>query len=269
MNGELTLPAFKKHELYESAVQNVAGDLEFLNEQYQKVYGRRPLSLREDFGGTAALACLWTQQSDQHVACGIDLDPEPVEYGKAVHYGKLNDEEKSRMKYIMGNVLDDYDFKNDVVVAFNFSYSIFKKRKELVEYFSKVRQNLGEEGAFFIDLFGGTEARDVCVEETEDEEAGFTYFWDCDKYNPITHECFYAIHFKTHNDGKKYRNVFTYDWRLWGLAELREIMEDAGFSKTVAFWEGDDDDGTGDGEFYKTEEAENCESWVTYIMALP
>ena len=33
------------------------------------------------------------------------------------------------------------------------------------------------------------------------------------------------------------------------------------------FWEGDDGDGGGDGEFYKTESAENCESWVTYMRS--
>jgi hypothetical protein len=55
---------------------------------------------------------------------------------------------------------------------------------------------------------------------------------------------------------------------MWGIAELREIMEDAGFSKTIAFWEGEDGDGGGDGIFYETNKAENCESWVTYICAL-
>ncbi len=44
-------------------------------------------------------------------------------------------------------------------------------------------------------------------------------------------------------------------------------MLEAGFTKTVAYWEGEDGDGSGDGEFYRSEREENCESWVTYIMA--
>ncbi len=45
-------------------------------------------------------------------------------------------------------------------------------------------------------------------------------------------------------------------------------MEEAGFSKTVGYWEGEDEeDGSGDGEFFATDEAENCDAWVTYIAA--
>ena len=57
------------------------------------------------------------------------------------------------MNYVEGNVLDDYPFKADVTVAFNFSYFIFKTRKQLVEYFKKVREGLKDDGVFFLDLF--------------------------------------------------------------------------------------------------------------------
>ncbi len=33
---------------------------------------------------------------------------------------------------------------------------------------------------------------------------------------------------------------------MWGVQELKEILEDAGFSNVHTFWEGEDDDGTGD-----------------------
>ena len=53
------------------------------------------------------------------------------------------------------------------------------------------------------------------------------------------------------------------------MSELRDLLEEAGFSKTIAYWEGDDEeDESGNGEFYATEEAENCEAWVTYVAAL-
>jgi hypothetical protein len=265
MTGKLSLD--EKYKLYESAVQCFESDIDFLKENYKKIYNRDARTLREDFGGTAALACNWVKEGPEYFSWGIDIDPEPMKYGLENHYSKLTKTEKERMQYVEGDVLGSYEFKADIIVAFNFSYFIFKKRKQLLEYFTKVREGLNENGAFFIDLFGGTEARAELVEETEHDD--FTYFWDCEKYNPITDECQYYIHFKTHKDGKKHENVFSYDWRMWGIAELREIMEDAGFSKTIAFWEGEDGDGGGDGVFYETNKAENCESWVTYICALP
>lgn len=262
-----TLCTEEKYRLYEESVQNHEGDIDFINKNYKLLYDKAPLTLREDFGGTAVLACSWTTQSPNHKAYAIDFDQAPISYGVENHYSKLNEDEKNRMTYIKGNVLDTQNYKADVIVAFNFSYFIFKRRKELLEYFSKVKDGLSTDGVFIIDLFGGTDAREPMVEETEHDD--FSYFWDCENYNPITHECQYAIHFKTSNNNTKFRDVFTYDWRLWGLAELREILEDAGFKETRAFWEGEDGDGGGDGEFYITNKGENCESWVTYIMAIP
>jgi len=268
MSGQI--PVDLKYRLYEESVQCHESDIEFLNQEFKKEYGKVPLTLREDFGGTAAMAIDWVAQSDKHYSWGIDLDPEPVKYGKENHLTKLSEKDQKRMEFILGNVLDDYKFKADIIVAFNFSYFCFKKRKDLLDYFKKVRAGLNNEGAFFIDLFGGEDAQETVLEETEHDN--HTYFWDCDSFDPITNECKYYIHFKTHEDGKKYKKVFTYDWRFWSLPELREILEDAGFSKTITYWEEDDDDddeGEGNGVFYRTESEENCESWVTYIMALP
>ena len=261
------IPVDLKYRLYEKAVQNHEADIEFLNKEYKRLFDKAPLSLREDFGGTAAMACDWVKQGRDHVAWGIDLDTEPIKYGMENHYSKLDKSEKERMRYIEGNVLSDYEFKADIIVAFNFSYFIFKKRKQLVDYFKKVREGLNKDGVFFVDIFGGNECRQELVEETD--HGKFSYFWDCDSFNPLTEEVQYYIHFKTHKDGKKYKRAFSYDWRMWSVGEIKDIMEDAGFSKTITYWEGTEDDGTGDGNFYPSTEEENCESWVTYIAAIP
>jgi len=254
----------EKYALYESSVQCSEGDIDFISTQFRKICGRTPITLREDFGGTGMLACEWVKQSHLHKSWAIDLDEEPIKYGMENHYSKLSSEEKKRMTYLNGDVLDSHGFTTDVIVAFNFSYYIFKERNKLVHYFKKVRESLNENGALFLDLFGGTDAREPHEEETEYDN--YSYIWDCEKYNPITHESLYYIHFK--KDDTIYRNVFTYNWRHWSLAELRDVLHDAGFRKTLAYWEGEDEDGDGDGDFYVTEDAENCESWVTYIMAL-
>ncbi len=261
-----SIPVNLKYKLYEKSVQNHLSDIDFINDEYKKIKGFKPLSLREDFCGTAALACDWVRQGKNYRAWGIDLDPEPIIYGKENHYGRIDKRDQKRMTYIEGNVLDNYGFKTDIVVAFNFSYFIFKKRRQLLEYFKQVHKGLNENGVFFLDIFGGTECFQELEEETEFKK--HCYYWDCDNYNPLTNEVLYYIHFKVKKDGQKYKKVFTYDWRHWTVAEIVEVMEDAGFSKVYTYWEGEDEEGEGDGEFYRSEIEENCESWVTYVVGI-
>lgn len=260
--GELSIDL--KYKLYESSVQNHMADIDFIEEEYKRLRGKKPKTLREDFGGTGAMACDWVKQSKSNEAWAVDLDPEPIKYGKANHLTRLNKEEQSRMHYIEGNVLDKYDFSTDVIVAFNFSYFILKKRADLLKYFKRARKSLAKDGLFFVDIFGGTECFQEIEEETEFDD--HSYFWDCDHYNPLNNETLYYIHFKT--DGVKYEKVFVYDWRHWTVREIIEIMEEAGFEKVMTYWEGEDDDGEGDGDFYPSNKEENCESWVTYIVGM-
>jgi cyclopropane fatty-acyl-phospholipid synthase-like methyltransferase len=254
-----------KYKYYEQSVQNPDGEVETLQDLYRDLRGVPAKTLREDFCGTGAVMCEWVKQGDDFHSFGIDLDPEPIFYGKKNHLTKLNKKDQDRVIYHHQDVFKFDGQKADLAVALNFSYYIFKKRKQLVEYFSKVREGLNEQGIFVIDLFGGPESIMPLEEETDHGE--FSYFWDCDFYNPIKNECVYYIHFRPKN-GKKIEKVFHYDWRMWSFPELREVLEEAGFAKTIAYWEGDGDDGDGDGNFTPTESVENCEGWVGYIAAL-
>lgn len=257
----------EKYQLYESSVQNPEADITFINREYKKIYGKAPLVLREDFCGTGGMACEWVKQSKNHKAHGIDLDIEPLTYGIDNHYLTMTEAEQTRMEYIKGNVLHNYPFKTDVIVAFNFSYFLFKEREVLLQYFKQVRKHLKKEGLFLIDLFGGT---DTCQSlEEKNRKNGHTYYWDCHSYNPLTADVLYYIHFKTHHDGIKHEKVFVYDWRMWNARELQDLLKDAGFKSVNIYWEGVDDKGLGNGVFKKTNKAENCQSWVTYISALP
>ncbi len=253
----------KKYSLYEKSVQNPAGDIDFINEKYEEINNKKPLIIREDFGGTGYLCCLWAKQSKKHKAFVIDLDDEPMDYGKSTHYAKLSSDEKKRVIYRNDNVLNT-DVSADVVVAFNFSYFIFKKRQVLIDYFKRVRKSLNKNGVFFLDMFGGSECYSPLEEETN--HGKFTYFWDLESFNPITNEVLYYIHFQEKGKSKK-RKVFTYDWRMWSIPEIRDCLQEAGFEDTIVYWEGDDDDGGGNGEFYPSEKEEQCDSWVIYIAA--
>ena len=260
-----TQKPFDKYEYYEKSVQNPSNEVEFFNDKYEEIRNKKPKTLREDFCGTAAISCEWVKQSPEHLAWGIDLDPEPVEYGKKHHVTKLDKEAQSRVTYILENVLKVKTQKVDVCFAFNFSYFIFKQREELLRYFKAVRESLNDDGVFFVDLFGGPDSQTEMTDIIKHD--GFKYYWECQKFNPMNNHCRFAIHFKRKGE-KKRKDVFVYEWRMWVMSELRDIMQEAGFKKTIGYWEGEDEDGGGDGEFFATEEAENCDAWVTYIAAV-
>jgi hypothetical protein len=254
-----------KYDWYEKAVQNPESEVDFMRQWFKKYHGRFPHSLREDFCGTGAISCDWANRSGDSVAYAVDLDPEPISMGKERHLSKLSPKARQRVNYIEANVLDKHNFVVDVACAFNFSYFIFKTRPQLLSYFKRVRKGLGKQGMFFLDLFGGPESQKIVTDVRK--LTGLTYYWECQSYNPITSECTFAIHFRD-SKGKKHENVFTYDWRLWTIAELRELLIEAGFSRSVVFWEGDDGEGGGDGDFAPTEIGENCEAWVAYIAGM-
>jgi SAM-dependent methyltransferase len=260
------LPLNLKYDYYERSVQNAEVEVEFMVEKYKNEFGKKPRTMREDFCGTGAISCEWVNQGKDWEAYGVDLDPEPIALGKERNYSKLGKDAQKRMRYLKQNVLDAKAPKVDVICAFNFSYFIFKERQLLLKYFKSVRKSLNKKGIFYIDLFGGPESQKL-VTDTK-KMKGLTYYWECQYFNPITHDCKFAIHFKD-KSGKKFEDVFTYEWRFWTLPELMDILREAGFSKVDCFWEGDDDEGGGNGEFDQAVDAENCDAWVSYIGAVP
>ncbi len=255
-----------KYLLYEASVQSPESDIEFIEKEFSREYGRLPTDLREDFCGTGLLLAQWVTRRKKNFGKGIDLSAEPIESGKARHWAALNEEQKKRMVYVETNVLNARRHKADVICAFNYSFYIFKERSVLLSYFKSVRASLNKKGLFFLDCFGGTEAM-IEGEESREVES-FKYYWECEKFNPITHDCFYSIHFKEKGKNKQ-RRVFTYDWRYWTLPDLKDLLLEAGFSEVFTYWEGDDKHGGGDGNFKRLTEAENCLSWISYIVAKP
>ena len=83
---------------------------------------------------------------------------------------------------------------------------------------------------------------DVELEEEREISDDLTYLWEQETYNPINHETLCHISFDF-SDGSSMTRAFTYDWRLWSIPELREILEEAGFSRTAVYWEEVDDEG--------------------------
>ncbi|MDP6963530.1 MAG: class I SAM-dependent methyltransferase [Planctomycetota bacterium] len=253
-----------RYSLYEGSVYDPDADHDFLIETYQEKHKKRPLLLREDFAGTSLLSSMWVQRHRNSKAWAIDIDPEPLDWGKCQHLDKLNEQEQPRITQIQANVLDVSTPAVDVLTAFNFSYWCFKDRTTMLNYFKKAYAALNDNGMFAIDLMGGPSSQSACEEEREED--GFDYVWEQENMCAISHDIKCYIHFNFY-DGTKFEKAFTYDWRLWSLAELRDIMMDAGFKSVDTYWEGTDDDGDGDGVYTLQQNAENEESWVAYLVA--
>ena len=132
------------------------------------------------------------------------------------------------------------------------------------DYFIRVRDSLKSDGVFFLGAYGGSEAYDTQKEKTKYD--GFTYIWHQAKYEPVTGRTVCHIHFKF-PDGSRIKKAFSYDWRLWSLPELRELLEEAGFASVRVYWEGEDDDGEGNGEFFEETKGEADPGWIAYLVA--
>lgn len=254
---------FDKYALYREAVQSPDTDVEFLHQVYTELRGKKPKVLREDFCGTFALSAEWVKLNKNHVAYGVDIDPEPMSYGMKTYYPQLQASQQKRLHLVEGNVLKVKLPPADFSVAMNFSYFCFKSRDVMKQYFKNVYQSLNKEGLFLVDMFGGTQCTDAIVDRTQ--KKGFVYYWDQQGFDPVTHEALFYIHFKV---GKyKIDKAFTYDWRMWTIPEIRDIMTEVGFTKTHVYWEGTDKNGGGDGVFTRTEKGESCLSWIAYVIA--
>ena len=254
------------HELYELSVQNVENEVEFLQTTFQSLTGRPAHLLREDFCGTASLACEWVRQGKEYQAIGVDISPSVLDWGREHRVGRLDTEDQARVSLIESDVMTVDTPKVDLLAAFNFSYFIFDTRDAVRAYFQRAHAALKEDGVFFCDMFGGPEAQEETREKTKHKKHGFTYVWDQAEFHPITHYIRCHIHFKF-KDGSKIKKAFTYEWRLWTAPELCELLLEAGFSKATVYWEGEDEDGEGNGEFTPDGEGEADLAWIAYIVA--
>lgn len=266
MNNKLTLKSADKYALYQRAVQSAEQDVDFLFQTYKTLRGKKPLHLREDFCGTCLLSSYWVKLNKNCTTESYDIDPEPLAWGLKHNLAPLG-KIAQRVQQYEEDARNPSRQKPDVRCAQNFSYWIFKTRPAMLDYFKNVYHDLIDDGIFVIDLHGGPESIQELEEETEMDDESFTYVWDQDSINPITSEARLHIHFRF-PDGTQMTNAFTYDWRLWGLTELKDILIDAGFSQADCYWEGTDEDGeSGDGIFTKSEVGEPCLSYVAYLVA--
>jgi len=254
-----------RHRLYEKSVQATDFEYTFINDTFKTLRGRTPHRLREDFCGTAQMCCEWVSGRANNVAIGVDLDPEVLAWARANNLEALTPARRKRVELRQDNVLTVAADPVDVLMAMNFSWQVFTSRDELRGYFEKARAALVDDGVFFMDIFGGYEAQREMKEKTR--HRGFTYVWDQAHYDPVNSHMTCHIHFHF-EDGSKLKRAFTYEWRLWSLVEVRELLREAGFNDVIVYWQGEDKDGEPNGVFEPAQTGDADPAWVCFVAGV-
>ena len=252
-----------RHVLYEESVQCVEAEIDFVDQTFHELRNRTAKYLREDFCGTGNTSCEWIRRRKTNHAIGIDLDAEVVNWGREHKIGELTPAQAKRVELRIEDVMEAETPAMDIVLAMNFSYWLFEDRPTLLKYFQRVHGALADDGIMFLDAFGGHDAPRELKERTKFKK--HTYIWEQAYFNPITNHMRCHIHFKM-KDGSKLEKAFSYEWRLWSLPEIRELLLEAGFSKATVYWQGEEDE-DGEEEFYPTEEGDADAGWIAYIVA--
>lgn len=252
-----------KYDLYRKSVQEPAEDARHFRQLHRELTGRAPKRLREDFCGTFGVCCEWVKLGPDYTAQGLDLSEEALDYGRRHYLSKLTPGQRARVAPTLCDVLEPVGPAPDLILAQNFSYFIFKERATLVRYFAKCRESLRRGGVLALDAFGGADALVRNRESTK--YRGHVFYWEQYDFDPVTHDMPCAIHFKL-KGRRKVKDVFTYDWRLWSLPEIRDALADAGFRKSHVYWEGDDGK-EGNGVFTRVDKGAVEPVWIAMILA--
>jgi SAM-dependent methyltransferase len=265
-----------KYALYEASVQCVDADLDFCSRVFERSNGRALRILREDFCATAAIACAFARRDRSHLAIGVDLDAHVLAQAVKRNVRPLDVATRSRVRLLHANVLEVTEPRVECIAALNFSYWVFKRRADLVAYFRAALRSLQPGGVFVLDAFGGTDA----LKESTDRRPiaattlldgtrvpRFTYVWRQARFDAISHDFLCHIDFEL-RDGRTFKRAFTYDWRLWTLAELRDALAEAGFAESAVYTDGwDEEQKEGDGVYRRRAHFENEGVWIAYVVA--
>ncbi|GMV27671.1 MAG: hypothetical protein AMXMBFR58_37020 [Phycisphaerae bacterium] len=211
------------------------------------------VTLHEDFCGTAALSRRWIEDGERagesRRALATDLDAATLEKARVLAQSSGS---ADRIEFRLADVLEKGDAGRapdaaDLIFVGNFSIGYIHDRAALVSYLAGCadrlrRGNHGFGGGWFIcDTYGGASAFKLGGFERRHPSRGrefIRYHWSHDAADPLTGIVENSISFRVELDGEiidELPRAFTYRWRLWSIAELREAMKDAGFVSTAVY----------------------------------
>jgi SAM-dependent methyltransferase len=253
-------PSPDRHLLYERAVQAPDAELGLLDRLLRRA-GQPAARLREDFSGTALLSASWVQSRPDRLAVAVDLDP-AVHRWAATHRLPSLGPAAERLLLVRADVRHAPRGPFDAILALNFSYQVLQERAALKAYLASARRSLVPGGLFMLDLFGGWLSHQEATERRR-IGGGVTYVWEHDACDPITHRIRCAIHFELPG-GRRLRRAFTYDWRLWTLPELRDLMAESGFDRIEVQW--DVEPPGVEPRYLPRRHAANQGAWLAYLV---
>jgi SAM-dependent methyltransferase len=262
--------------LYTPAVQHVEHDLDVLERIYRNRNGRAPVLLREDFCGTAALASEWVRRGSRRRAWGLDLHGATLAWARRRRLPALGPAAE-RITLVQADARRVTRPPADLVVALNYSYWVFHRRAELRAYFRAARASLAPGGLLCLDAFGGTGAMEALVETRHvpasrgpggQRVPAFRYVWEQAAFNPVDHRLSCRIHIRL-RDGRELRRAFAYDWRMWTLPEIRELLAEAGFRESIVYLQDWDDEGhRALGSYSRRRRFDNQLTWLVYVVGV-
>lgn len=252
------------YDLYQRAVQNADHEAWMLDRVYVDAYGSSPRVLREDFCGTAAVCHAWVRGDPTREAYGVDLDPEPLAWAWKHNNPGLNEQERRRLVLLQDDARSTGNTPPaDVLAAENYSFFVFKERAQLRAYFESAYMNLGQRGVFLMDVKGGPEVITSGHRHSR-EIGGPSYEWEVAHFDALTHEGTYRIHFHF-PDGSALSPAFEYRWRIWMPPELKDLVLEAGFTRTVFYVGRESEDGL---EFVEDRHAPVQPRVLAYLAAI-
>lgn len=237
------------HVCYEAAVQNARQEVENLYNFYMEMRSlaaprndeyfdlRIPLALREDFCGTSILCKEWLKKNVMRSAIGVDLNHDVLQYATATTF---EGEPPQNMTFIESDVMDVTPGEDvphvDILVALNYSLGYFHTFQKLLGYMRRAREGLAPGGILVCDMFSnGTLGADKQNRFSFVRDCGsFIYHFDQTAADPFDNTCHCYLSFEF-PDGSWLRNVFSYEFRIWSIAEIRDALVEAGFS-AIEVW---------------------------------
>jgi SAM-dependent methyltransferase len=254
-------PLPDRHVLYEASVQNAGVELE-LAERLLARHRQPARRLREDFSGTALLSSTWVMRGPARTAVAVDLDPAPHRWARR-HRLPLLGTAAGRLTLTETDVRQGPAGDFDLILALNFSWQVLQTRQDVLAWLANARAALAPGGLLLLDLFGGWLSQQHRVERRRVGK-GVTYLWEHVAFNPIDSRIRCAIHFEL-RDGRRLRNAFTYDWRLWTPREVTELLGEAGFGDVEVLW--DVAPPGVEPRYLPRRSAENIPGWLAHVVA--
>lgn len=241
--------------LYQLAVQAPEQDAAQFARWFARRHGRSLQSLREDFCGSAAIAAASLRLLPELRAVGIDADAATIAWAQTHTSAALPEADRARLRLICADVRR-VRARADLILATNFSYCVFHARAELLAYLRHCKRCLTPEGYVALDTWGGGLTHRNFAERHR--HRGFAHVWEQRAFDPLTHRVDCRIHFEF-DDGTSQRDAFVYDWRMWTVPELRDLLVEAGLPDVRVLWRG------ADGVLRERTKVAADPTWICYV----